>query len=104
MGMETHLVMSPAAELTREYESDLSRDAVHALAGSSDCSCGRLYASGPFRTLGMLIAPCSMRTVGEVATGVTSTLLTGAAHEVLKERLPLAMMVRETPLNLIHLR
>jgi flavin prenyltransferase len=65
---------------------------------------GASISSGSFRTLGMLVVPCSMRTVGEIASGVTSTLLTRAADVVLKERLPLVLMVRETPLNLIHLR
>jgi flavin prenyltransferase len=106
MGVETHLVMSRAAELTREYESPLSRDEVHALADHvhAIADVGASISSGSFRTLGMLVVPCSMRTVGEIASGVTSTLLTRAADVVLKERLPLVLMVRETPLNLIHLR
>jgi flavin prenyltransferase len=106
MGVETHLVMSRAAELTREYESPLSRDAVHALADHvhAIADVGASISSGSCRTLGMLVVPCSMRTVGEIASGVTSTLLTRAADVVLKERLPLVLMVRETPLNLIHLR
>ncbi|WP_321910138.1 MULTISPECIES: UbiX family flavin prenyltransferase [unclassified Paraburkholderia] len=106
MEVETHLVISRAAELTREYESNLSREAVHALADHVHpiADVGASIASGSFRTLGMLVVPCSMRTVGEIASGVTSTLLTRAADVVLKERLPLVLMVRETPLNLIHLR
>lgn len=106
MEVETHLVISRAAELTREYESGLSREAVHALADHVHpiADVGASIASGSFRTLGMLVVPCSMRTVGEIASGVTSTLLTRAADVVLKERLPLVLMVRETPLNLIHLR
>jgi 4-hydroxy-3-polyprenylbenzoate decarboxylase len=106
MGVETHLVMSRAAELTREYESSLARDEVHALADHvhAIADVGASISSGSFRTLGMLVVPCSMRTVGEIASGVTSTLLTRAADVVLKERLPLVLMVRETPLNLIHLR
>ena len=106
MEVETHLVISCAAELTREYESGLSREAVHALADHVHpiADVGASIASGSFRTLGMLVVPCSMRTVGEIASGVTSTLLTRAADVVLKERLPLVLMVRETPLNLIHLR
>jgi 4-hydroxy-3-polyprenylbenzoate decarboxylase len=83
-----------------------SRDAVHALADHvhAIADVGASISSGSFRTLGMLVVPCSMRTVGEIASGVTSTLLTRAADVVLKERLPLVLMVRETPLNLIHLR
>ncbi|MDE1184253.1 UbiX family flavin prenyltransferase [Paraburkholderia sp.] len=106
MEVETHLVMSKAAELTREYESDLSRDAMHGLADYVHPigDVGACISSGSFRTLGMLVVPCSMRTVGEIASGVTSTLLTRAADVVLKERLPLVLMARETPLNLIHLR
>jgi len=106
LDIETHLVVSKAGELTREYESQLSRQELHALADFVHPigDVGACVASGSFRTLGMLVAPCSMRTVGEIASGVTSTLLTRAADVVLKERLPLVLMARETPLNLIHLR
>ena len=106
MEVETHLVMSRAAELTREYESSLSREAVHALADHVHpiADVGASIASGSFRTLGMLVVPCSMRTVGEIASGVTTTLLTRAADVVLKERRRLVLMVRETPLHLGHLR
>ncbi|MBV8623246.1 MAG: UbiX family flavin prenyltransferase [Herbaspirillum sp.] len=106
LGIETHLVISKAGELTREYESQLSRQELHALADVVHPigDVGACIASGSFRTLGMLVAPCSMRTVGEIASGVTSTLLTRAADVVLKERLPLVLMARETPFNLIHLR
>lgn len=106
LGVETHLVVSRAAELTRAYETDLSKEDLAALAdyvyNVSDV--GAPISSGSFLTLGMLIAPASMRTVGEIATGVTSSLLTRAADVMLKERRRLVLMVREAPLNLIHLR
>jgi 4-hydroxy-3-polyprenylbenzoate decarboxylase len=106
LGVESHLVVSRAALLTLSQETDLSADdltgradVVHKLA-----DVGAAIASGSFRTMGMLIAPCSVRTMGEIATGVTSTLLTRAADVVLKERRPLVLMVRETPFHLGHLR
>lgn len=106
LGVETHLIVSRAAELTRTYESDLRREEFTALAdhvhGNMDL--GAPLASGSFQTLGMLIAPASMRSLAEIATGVTSSLLTRAADVVLKERRRLVLMARETPLNLIHLR
>jgi 4-hydroxy-3-polyprenylbenzoate decarboxylase len=105
-GIESHLVVSRAAQLTRAYETDLSRAELEARAdhvyGVSDV--GAPIASGSFLTRGMLIAPASMRTVGEIASGVTSSLVTRAADVVLKERRRLVLMVREAPLNLIHLR
>jgi 4-hydroxy-3-polyprenylbenzoate decarboxylase len=106
LGVETHLVVSRAGEMTRAYETDVSREALHALADHvhpiNDVSAA--IASGSFRTLGMLIAPCSVRTLAEIATGVTSTLLTRAADVVLKERRTLVMMVREAPLHAGHIR
>jgi 3-polyprenyl-4-hydroxybenzoate decarboxylase len=82
------------------WRSEFSQiDVVHPIGDVGAC-----IASGSFRTMGMLVAPCSMRTVGEIASGVTSSLLTRSADVVLKGRLPLALMARETPLNLIHLR
>jgi 4-hydroxy-3-polyprenylbenzoate decarboxylase len=105
-GIETHLVVSRAADMTRAYETDLSREALEALADHvyNVKDVGAPIASGSFKTMGMLIAPTSMRTLGEIATGVTSTLLTRAADVILKERRRLVLMVREAPLNLIHLR
>ena len=104
--VETHLVMSKSAELTLNYELDLSGSEVRALAGEvhSAKNIGASIASGSFLTAGMLIAPCSIRSLSEIASGVTSTLLTRAADVVLKERRRLVLMVRETPLHLGHLR
>jgi 4-hydroxy-3-polyprenylbenzoate decarboxylase len=106
LGIETHLVVSRAGEMTRAHETDLSREALHALADHwhpiNDV--GASIASGSFRTMGMLIAPCSVRSLAEIATGVTTTLLTRAADVVLKERRTLVLMVREAPLHAGHLR
>ena len=106
LGVESHLVVTRAALLTLSQETDLSADD---LLGRADVThrlndVGASIASGSFRTMGMIIAPCSVRTMGEIATGVTSTLLPRAADVVLKERRPLVLMVRETPLHLGHLR
>lgn len=104
--VETHLVMSRSAELTVHHEVDLSIEDVRALADvwHPIKNVGASIASGSFRTLGMLVAPCSIRTMGEIVSGVTSTLLTRSADVALKERRPLVLMVRETPLHLGHLR
>lgn len=106
LGVESHLVVTRAALLTLSQEAGFSADD---LMGRADVShrlndVGATIASGSFRTMGMIVAPCSVRTMGEIATGVTSTLLTRAADVVLKERRPLVLMVRETPLHLGHLR
>jgi 4-hydroxy-3-polyprenylbenzoate decarboxylase len=104
--VETHLVMSKSAEVTLAHETDLKVADVQALADvwypPSDL--GAALSSGSFRTLGMVVAPCSMRSLAEIAGGVTTSLLTRAADVVLKERRRLVLMVRETPLHSGHLR
>jgi len=106
MGVETHLVMTRTAELTLGYETDFKPADVAALAhtryGPQDL--GAAISSGSFRTLGMVVAPCSVRSMSEIATGVTSNLLTRAADVTLKERRRLVLMVRETPFHTGHLR
>lgn len=104
--VETHLIMSRAAEITLAHETRLKVREVEALADEvhANKDIGASVASGSFRTLGMIIAPCSMKTLAEIATGVTDTLLSRAADVVLKERRRLVCMVRETPLHSGHLR
>ncbi len=106
LGIESHLVMSKAAALTLAQETSLSVAEVNAKASvvHKVSDVGASIASGSFRTLGMIVAPCSVRTMSEIATGVTSSLLSRAADVALKERRPLVLMVRETPLHLGHLR
>ncbi|MEQ8406048.1 MAG: UbiX family flavin prenyltransferase [Oceanicaulis sp.] len=106
LGAESHLVASKAAEMTLSYETGMKPSE---LIGRADYAykmpdVGAPIASGSFRTRGMLVAPCSVRTMSEIATGVTSSLLTRAADVCLKERRRLVLMVRETPFHLGHLR
>ncbi|WP_431202760.1 UbiX family flavin prenyltransferase [Bradyrhizobium betae] len=105
-GVETHLVMSKTAELTFAYETDLKIAEVKELANVCHTinDMASAISSGSFRTAGMIVAPCSMRSMSEIASGVTTTLLTRAADVVLKERRRLVLMVRETPLHTGHLR
>ncbi|WP_445221410.1 UbiX family flavin prenyltransferase [Bradyrhizobium sp. Pa8] len=105
-GVETHLVMSKTAELTFAYETDLKIAAVRELANVCHAidDMASAISSGSFRTAGMIVAPCSMRSMSEIASGVTTTLLARAADVVLKERRRLVLMVRETPLHTGHLR
>jgi 4-hydroxy-3-polyprenylbenzoate decarboxylase len=104
--VETHLVVSRAGDLTRAHELPLSARELRALADVTYKvdDLGAAISGGSFRTLGMVVIPCSVRTLSEVATGVTSTLLTRAADVVLKERRRLVLVVRETPLHAGHLR
>lgn len=106
LGVESHLVVTRAALLTLSQETDLTPDELTAKADVVHRlnDVGATISSGSFRTLGMIVAPCSVRTMSEIGTGVTSTLLTRAADVTLKERRPLVLMVRETPLHLGHLR
>lgn len=106
MDIETHLIMSRAARMTLAHETDLKvtdveqlADVVHAIDNvGAGCS------SGSFRTMGMVIAPCSIKTMSEIATGVTGNLLSRAADVALKERRRVVLMLRETPLHLGHIR
>ena len=106
LGIESHLVMSKSAVLTLSQETGFSAAQVNAKADIVHRvgDVGAAIASGSYRTLGMIVAPCSVRTMSEIATGVTASLLTRAADVTLKERRPLVLMVRETPLHLGHLR
>lgn len=106
LGVESHLIVSRAAALTLAQETSLSLAELSAKADVTYrvADIGAAVASGSFSTLGMIVAPCSIRTMSEIATGVTSSLLTRAADVTLKERRPLVLMVRETPLHLGHLR
>src|ERR1700743_3361392 len=106
LGIESHLVVTKPAEMTIGYETKLSPKQVAAKADYSYAinDIAAPIASGSFKTGGMLVAPCSVRTMSEIATGVTTSLLTRAADVMLKERRPLVLMVRETPLHLGHLR
>jgi 4-hydroxy-3-polyprenylbenzoate decarboxylase len=105
-GIETHLVMSRSAEITLAHETDAKvaevRELAHRWYRQDDIGAG--IASGSFRAMGMIVAPCSVRSMSEIATGVTSGLLTRAADVALKEHRRLVLMVRETPFHLGHLR
>lgn len=105
-GIETHLVLSKSAEMTIAYETDTRPKQVRDLATTVHPvgDVGAAISSGSFRTRGMLILPCSIRTMGEIATGVTTTLMSRAADVALKERRTLVLGLRETPLHVGHLR
>jgi 4-hydroxy-3-polyprenylbenzoate decarboxylase len=106
LSIESHLVVTKPGEMTVAYESDLALKELRALAdvNYSAADIGAAISSGSFRTIGMVVAPCSMRTVGEISSCATSNLLTRAADVCLKERRRLVLMVRETPLHAGHLK
>ena len=106
LGLETHLVVTPAGVLNVHHELGLDRRALEALATHAHApgDVGACIASGSFDTAAMVIAPCSMKTLAAVAHGLSDNLLTRAADVTLKERRRLVLMVRETPFNLAHLR
>jgi 4-hydroxy-3-polyprenylbenzoate decarboxylase len=105
-GVETHLVVSRSAQITMAHETEIRPSNLASLADVlyRVDDIGAAISSGSFRTEGMIIAPCSVRSLSEIATGVTSSLLTRAADVVLKERRKLILLVRETPFHLGHLR
>jgi 4-hydroxy-3-polyprenylbenzoate decarboxylase len=104
--VETHLMISDAGVLSMHYELDMKRKDVEALADvvHSVRDVGACVASGSFQSEGMIVAPCSMKTLGSVAHGLSDNLISRAADVMLKERRRLVLMVRETPFNLAHLR
>jgi 4-hydroxy-3-polyprenylbenzoate decarboxylase len=104
--VETHLVMSKPAEMALAYETDLKPRDVRKLASAAYAvgDVGAAISSGSFQTMGMIILPCSIKTMSEIATGVTGTLLSRAADVCLKERRRLVIAIRETPLHAGHLR
>jgi flavin prenyltransferase len=105
-GVETHLVVTPAGQQTRGYETSMTMRELSACADIAyrPADIGAAIASGSFRTAGMVVAPCSARTLSSIAYGHGDNLLTRAADVTLKERGRLVLLVRETPLNLAHLR
>lgn len=105
-GVETHLILTKTAAMTIAYETDWTLAKVKKLAHivHANEDLGAAVSSGSFKTLGMIVAPCSMRSVSEIAYGNTTTLLTRAADVQLKERRRVVLLAREAPLHLGHLR
>jgi 4-hydroxy-3-polyprenylbenzoate decarboxylase len=104
--IESHLVVSKAGEMTRAYETDMSSEELRSLADVvySPSDIAAPISSGSFRTMGMIVAPCSVRSMSDIAHGVTSGLISRAADVCLKERRRLVLMLRETPLHAGHLK
>jgi 4-hydroxy-3-polyprenylbenzoate decarboxylase len=105
-GVETHLIMSRAARITLAYETNLKVSDVEKLASvvHSYDDIGAACSSGSFKNLGMIVAPCSIKSMSEIATGVTSNLLSRSADVALKERRRVVLLLRETPLHIGHIR
>lgn len=105
-GVRTHLVVSKAGALALRYETDMALSQVQALADETHPigDVGASIASGSFQTRGMVVAPCSVKTMSEIASGVTGNLISRAADVALKERRRVVLMLRETPLHLGHIR
>src|SRR5574343_348326 len=106
LGVQTHLVATPAGILNVHHETGLDRQALEALADQAHApaAVGECIASGSYATDAMVVAPCTMKTLAAIAHGLGDNLLTRAADVTLKERRRLVLMVRETPFNLAHLR
>jgi 4-hydroxy-3-polyprenylbenzoate decarboxylase len=104
--IETHLIISRAGDMTRAHELEMTGEALRQLADVNYPinDVGAALSSGSYQTMGMVIAPCSARTLAEIASGVTSTLLTRAADVVLKERRRLVLLLREAPYTAIHIK
>lgn len=106
LDIETHLILTRSARVTLSQELEMKPSDVEGIASvsHSPSDIGASISSGSFRTMGMVVAPCSIKSLSEIASGITGSLLSRAADVTLKERRPLMLMVRETPLHLGHLR